>query len=141
MRLSRTAPMPAAPAALLQKLDALFEAAGGSEAAPVELPPAAGGTAELNEDAEMLDLFVELLQTRLPELARAFDADEAMRSDLIDTLDALENAAGVMQFEQVAEDLARSGWLPGGAEAAARPGPRADRPSTGSPRSPCRHGC
>jgi len=95
----------AAPAALLQKLDALFEAAGGSEAAPVELPPAAGGTAELNEDAEMLDLFVELLQTRLPELARAFDADEAMRSDLIDTLDALENAAGVMQFEQVAETL------------------------------------
>jgi two-component system chemotaxis sensor kinase CheA len=95
----------AAPAALLQKLDALFEAAGGSEAAPVELPPAAGGTAELNEDAEMLDLFVELLQTRLPELARAFDADEAMRGDLIDTLDALENAAGVMQFEQVAETL------------------------------------
>ena len=95
----------AAPAALLQKLDALFEAAGGSEAAPVELPPAAGGTAELNEDAEMLDLFVELLQTRLPELARAFNADEAMRSDLVDTLDALENAAGVMQFEQVAETL------------------------------------
>jgi len=95
----------AAPAALLQKLDALFEAAGGSEAAPVELPPATGGTAELNEDAEMLDLFVDLLQTRLPELARAFDADEAMRSDLIDTLDALENAAGVMQFEQVAETL------------------------------------
>jgi two-component system chemotaxis sensor kinase CheA len=95
----------AAPAALLQKLDALFEAAGGSEAVPVELPPTAGGTAELNEDAEMLDLFVELLQTRLPELARAFDADEAMRSDLIDTLDALENAAGVMQFEQVAETL------------------------------------
>jgi len=95
----------AAPAALLQKLDALFEAAGGSEAVPVELPPAAGGSAELNEDAEMLDLFVELLQTRLPELARAFDADEAMRSDLIDTLDALENAAGVMQFEQVAETL------------------------------------
>ena len=94
-----------APAALLQRLDALFEAAGGSEAAPVELPPTAGGTAELNEDAEMLDLFVELLQTRLPELARAFDADEAMRSDLIDTLDALENAAGVMQFEQVAETL------------------------------------
>lgn len=94
-----------APAVLLQKLDALFEAAGGSEAAPVELPQAGGGTAELNEDAEMLDLFVELLQTRLPELARAFDADEAMRSDLIDTLDALENAAGVMQFEQVAETL------------------------------------
>jgi two-component system chemotaxis sensor kinase CheA len=95
----------AAPAALLQKLDALFEAAGGREAAPVELPPAGAGTTELNEDAEMLDLFVELLQTRLPELARAFDADEAMRSDLIDTLDALENAAGVMQFEQVAETL------------------------------------
>jgi two-component system chemotaxis sensor kinase CheA len=95
----------AAPAALLQKLDALFEAAGGREAAPVELPPAAAGATELNEDAEMLDLFVELLQTRLPELARAFDADEAMRSDLIDTLDALENAAGVMQFEQVAETL------------------------------------
>jgi len=85
-----------APAALLQKLDALFEAAGGREAAPVELPPAAAGTTELNEDAEMLDLFVELLQSRLPELARAFEADEAMRSDLIDTLDALENAAGVM---------------------------------------------
>jgi two-component system chemotaxis sensor kinase CheA len=94
-----------APAVLLQKLDALFEAAGGTEAAPVELPQAGGGTAELNEDAEMLDLFVELLQTRLPELARAFDADEAMRSDLIDTLDALENAAGVMQFEQVADTL------------------------------------
>jgi chemotaxis protein histidine kinase CheA len=94
-----------APAALLQRLDALFEAAGGSEAAPVELPQAGAGTSELNEDAEMLDLFVELLQTRLPELARAFDADEAARSDLLDTLDALENAAGVMQFEQVAETL------------------------------------
>jgi chemotaxis protein histidine kinase CheA len=95
----------AAPAALLHKLDALFEAAGGSEAAPVELPQAGAGPSELNEDGEMLDLFVELLQTRLPELARAFDADEAARSDLLDTLDALENAAGVMQFEQVAETL------------------------------------
>ena len=95
----------AASAALLQKLDALFEAAGGTEAAPVELPQAAAGSAELNEDGEMLDLFVELLQTRLPELARAFDADEATRRDLIDTLDALEHAAGVMQFDQVAETL------------------------------------
>ena len=102
----------AAPAALLQKLDALFKAAGGAEAAPVETPPqndgaASGGSgaSELNEDGEMLDLFIELLQTRLPELARAFDADEAARSDLIDTLDALENAAGVMQFDQVAETL------------------------------------
>ena len=95
----------AASAALLQKLDALFEAAGGTEAAPVELPQAAAGSAELNEDGEMLDLFIELLQTRLPELARAFDADEATRHDLIDTLDALEHAAGVMQFDQVAETL------------------------------------
>jgi chemotaxis protein histidine kinase CheA len=95
----------AAPAALLQKLDAQFEAAGGTEAAPVELPQAVGGSAELNEDGEMLDLFIELLQTRLPELARAFDADEATRRDLLDTLDALEHAAGVMQFEQVAETL------------------------------------
>jgi two-component system chemotaxis sensor kinase CheA len=95
----------AASVTLLQKLDALFEAAGGSEAAPVELPQAAAGSAELNEDSEMLDLFIELLQTRLPELARAFDADEATRHDLIDTLDALEHAAGVMQFDQVAETL------------------------------------
>ncbi len=95
----------AASAALLQKLDALFEAAGGTEAAPAELPQAAAGSAELNEDGEMLDLFIELLQTRLPELARAFDADEATRHDLIDTLDALEHAAGVMQFDQVAETL------------------------------------
>ena len=95
----------AASAALLQKLDALFEAAGGTEAAPVELPPAAAGSAELNEDGEMLDLFIELLQTRLPELARAFDTDEATRHDLIDTLDALEHAAGVMQFDQVADTL------------------------------------
>jgi two-component system, chemotaxis family, sensor kinase CheA len=95
----------AAPDTLLQKLDGLFEASGGSEATPVELPPVGGGATELNEDAEMLELFVELLQTRLPELARAFDADEAMRGDLVDTLDALENAAGVMQFEQVAETL------------------------------------
>ena len=129
---SRIAPMPTAPAALLQKLDALFEAAGGREAAPAELPPAATGTTELNEDAEMLDLFVELLQTRLPELARAFDADEAMRSDLIDTLDALEHAAGVMQFDQVAETSAI--WrLPGGKPlpldpAARGRGRRPDRP-------------
>ena len=40
-------------------------------------PPAAPNS---TEDGEMLDLFVELLQTRLPELARAFDADEGRRA-------------------------------------------------------------
>src|SRR5258707_677231 len=78
----------AASAALLQKLDALFEAAGGTEAAPVELPQAAAGSAgsaELNEDGEMLDLFIELLQTRLPELARAFHAHQAPRHDPLHT--------------------------------------------------------
>jgi two-component system chemotaxis sensor kinase CheA len=94
-----------APVALLEKLDALFDAAGGMTAKPVSQPAASGGPSELSDDREMLDLFIELLQTRLPELARSFDTDEAGRSDLIDTLDTLENAAGVMQFEQFAETL------------------------------------
>jgi two-component system chemotaxis sensor kinase CheA len=95
----------AAPPGLLHKLDALFAAAGGLEAKPVEASPPDTGAAELSEDAEMLQLFVELMQTRLPELARMFDADEARRADLVDTLETLENAASVMQFDNVAETL------------------------------------
>jgi two-component system chemotaxis sensor kinase CheA len=95
----------AAPAPLLQHLDALFESVGGTVAKPTAQPQASGTASELSEDREMLDLFIELLQTRLPELAGAFDADAERRTDLIDTLDTLENAAGVMQFEQFAETL------------------------------------
>ena len=88
----------------------------------------------------MLGIFAELLQARLPELARAFDADEGGRSDLVDTLDSLEHAAGVMEFDQVAETV-------GGLKEflAAQPcrsiRQRAARRSTGSRRSPCRPGC
>lgn len=96
----------AAPPPLLQRLDALFEAAGGSEARPPSaVPETAAGGGGLGDDDEMLGLFVELLQTRLPELARTFAADDALRIDLVDTLDSLEHAAGVMQFEQFAETL------------------------------------
>lgn len=97
----------AAPAPLLQRLDALFEAAGGSEARPADSVPEAPAKAmgELSDDDEMLGLFVELLQTRLPELAGAFAADDALRIELVDTLETLEHAAGVMQFEQFAETL------------------------------------
>lgn len=103
----------AAPAPLLQNLDALFAAAGGTgtkpstqpSAPPSAQPTANASTSELSEDRERLDLFIELLQTRLPELADAFDADTAKRSDLVDTLDTLENAASVMQFEQFSETL------------------------------------
>jgi two-component system chemotaxis sensor kinase CheA len=97
----------AAPAALLQHLDTLFKAAGGSEARPQSLLPQAApaGSGELSDDDEMLGLFVELLQTRLPELASAFAAEDATRVDLVDTLESLEHAAGVMQFEQFAETL------------------------------------
>lgn len=94
-----------APPALLQRLDALFEGAGGSEvaaepAAAQEAPPPSG----LGDD-EMLGIFAELLQARLPELTRAFDADEAGRTDLVDTLDSLQHAAEVMEFDQVAETV------------------------------------
>jgi chemotaxis protein histidine kinase CheA len=95
-----------APPSLLQRLDALFEAAGGSDGAVAEpaaaqqAPPPSG----LGDD-EMLGIFAELLQARLPELARAFDADEGGRTDLADTLDSLEHAAGVMEFDQVAETV------------------------------------
>lgn len=96
-----------APAPLLQRLDSLFEAAGGGEAQPASTAPAAvpseGG--ELSDDGEMLALFIELLQTRLPELASAFATGDALRMDLVDTLESLEHAAGVMQFEQFAETL------------------------------------
>jgi len=97
----------AAPAALLQHLDTLFEAAGGSEARPQSPVPQAApaGSGELSDDDEMLGLFVELLQTRLPELAGAFATADATRVDLVDTLESLEHAAGVMQFEQFAETL------------------------------------
>jgi two-component system chemotaxis sensor kinase CheA len=96
----------APPASLLQRLDALFEAAGGSEAkAPSAPPPASSSSSELSDDGEMLGLFVELLQTRLPELAGAFAADDAIRGELVDTLETLEHAAGVMQFEQFTETL------------------------------------
>ena len=101
---------PPAPAPLLLKLDALFEAAGGGEAKAAAQPKAAAVAAaapptEADQEREMLDLFVELLQTRLPELADLFDADDAKRADLIDTLNTLENAAGVMDFDQIAETV------------------------------------
>jgi chemotaxis protein histidine kinase CheA len=101
----------AAPPALLHKLDTMFEAAGGREARPLEgaTSPTADTGGELSEDSEMLQLFLELMQTRLVELARAFEADEAARADLVDTLETLQNAAGVMQFEQVAETLQELG--------------------------------
>jgi chemotaxis protein histidine kinase CheA len=98
-----------APPALLQRLDALYEAAGGSDAiaeatsAPTTAAPDTAGLG--SGDSEMLGLFAELLQSRLPELARAFEADEAGRTDLIDTLDSLQHAAEVMEFDQVAETV------------------------------------
>lgn len=100
-----------APPALLQRLDALYEAAGGSEAIAEATSAAAATTAAADTaglgsgDSEMLGLFAELLQSRLPELARAFEADEAGRTDLIDTLDSLQHAAEVMEFDQVAETV------------------------------------
>jgi len=93
-----------APPALLQRLDALFEAAGGSDAAAEPAAAQAAAPSGLGDD-EMLGIFAELLQARLPELARAFDADEGGRIDLVDTLDSLEHAAGVMEFDQVAETV------------------------------------
>ena len=92
-----------APSALLQRLDALYEAAGGSEAiAEAASAAAAPDAAGLGSgDSEMLGLFAELLQSRLPELARAFETDEAGRADLVDTLDSLQHAAEVMEFDQV----------------------------------------
>ncbi len=94
------------PPALLQRLDALFEAAGGSEAVAEPTPAAteAAPSAGLGDD-EMLGLFAELMQARLPELARAFEADEAGRTDLVDTLDSMQHAAEVMDFDQVAETV------------------------------------
>jgi len=96
-----------APAALLQRLDALFEAAGGNEAAaePTSAAAPADSVGLGTGDGEMLGLFAELLQSRLPELARAFDADEAGRADLVDTLESLQHAAEVMEFDQVAETV------------------------------------
>lgn len=93
-----------APAVLLQRLDSLFEAAGGSEAAAEPAPVATAQPSGFGDD-EMLGIFAELLQARLPELARAFDADEAGRADLVDTLDSLQHAAEVMEFDQVAETV------------------------------------
>jgi two-component system chemotaxis sensor kinase CheA len=93
-----------APAALLQRLDALFEAAGGSEAAAEPAQLQAAQPSGLGDD-EMLGIFAELLQSRLPELARAFDADEGGRNDLVDTLDSLQHAAEVMEFDQVGETV------------------------------------
>jgi chemotaxis protein histidine kinase CheA len=107
-----------APPPLLQNLDAVFEAAGGPDTKPGKPPPAAAASPEaapgtegaaaagdpaIGQDREMLDLFIELLQTRLPELAAAFDPGATSQDDLIDTLDTLDNAAGVMEFEQTAE--------------------------------------
>ncbi|MEI6202987.1 MAG: Hpt domain-containing protein [Enhydrobacter sp.] len=92
------------PPALLQRLDALFEAAGGSEAVAEPAPAEAAPSAGLGDD-EMLGLFAELMQARLPELARAFEADEGGRTDLIDTLDSMQHAAEVMDFDQVAETV------------------------------------
>ena len=116
-----------APPTLLQNLDALFEASGGPDAKPAKppapppaaeagkAPPAAGpADAAAGQDHEMLDLFVELLQTRLPELAATFDVAATGQDDLIDTLDTLDNAAGVMEFEQTAETFrALKGFLTG----------------------------
>src|SRR5258707_1711699 len=85
----------AAPPPLLQRLDALFEAAGGSEARPPSaVPETAAGGGGLGDDDEMLGLFVELLQTRLPELARTFAGDETPRIGLGETPGPPEHPPG-----------------------------------------------
>ncbi|HET6308372.1 MAG TPA: Hpt domain-containing protein [Rhodopila sp.] len=59
----------------------------------------------LGEDSEMLLLFAETLQLRLPELAGVLSATEAQREDLADAIDSLIHAAGVMEMEALVDLL------------------------------------
>ncbi|MGH7087447.1 MAG: Hpt domain-containing protein, partial [Stellaceae bacterium] len=97
--------LPAAPEQL-NRLDRLFEAGRqrSGAGAPADAPsnPAAAAGAD---DSSMTQLFAELLQTRLPELAGAAGNDAAARAELSETLEMLAHAAHVMEFEQFGETL------------------------------------
>ncbi|MDX2103784.1 MAG: chemotaxis protein CheW [Alphaproteobacteria bacterium] len=116
------------PDELVDQLARMFAALSGqpvSAASPPPPPPAstsappatapepgeAGDSSavfDLHEDPEMLAIFVEMVQTRLPELALALDAERTDGGALAaEAAEAISYAATVMEFQRVAEDLER----------------------------------
>jgi chemotaxis protein histidine kinase CheA len=72
-------------------------------AAPSAVPGGAGGDTPLHEDTEMLEIFVEMVRGRAPELCDALAADMAARATAIDAAEMLTHAAEVMNFDALAE--------------------------------------
>ncbi len=106
------------PTDLVNSLAALFERLSGAPAshpgsapppppAPIAHAPNAPAP-DLHEDPEMLEIFVELVQARLPDLAGVLDpaAEEGARQTA-QAAEAIGYAAGVMEFGRVAENLER----------------------------------
>lgn len=94
-------------AALLTQLSIVMQAVSGPAVnTPALPPPSHGPAADLGADEEMLPLFAEVLQGTLPEVAAILTSGEADRVDLLETLDRLGRAAGIMDMDALVEAFA-----------------------------------
>ena len=99
----------AADPALLSRLATAFAQAGGGEtpgATPQPTGPTApGDDAPLHEDPDMLAIFVEMVQSRAPELCAALSAQPDERAVALDAAETLTHAAEVMAFDALSESF------------------------------------
>jgi two-component system, chemotaxis family, sensor kinase CheA len=87
---------------ILRELEA-HGATQRAEAAPVSAPPSAD--TPLSEDPDMLAIYSELLEQRLPQLAGLVSADPQQRAAAVEAADTLAYGAEMMGFEALAESL------------------------------------
>jgi two-component system chemotaxis sensor kinase CheA len=96
---------------LLTRLGGAYTDLGGADAEatsskPVmEAAPAAPGDVPLHEDPDMLEIFVEMLRMRGPDLCAALSSRDDDRETAIDAAETLAHAAEVMTFEALAESF------------------------------------
>ncbi|HVC56752.1 MAG TPA: chemotaxis protein CheW [Stellaceae bacterium] len=89
---------------LIARLAAAFAQAGGGGGDNAAAPPSVpGNDVPLHEDPEMLEIFVEIVKTRGPELCTALAADADQRALAVDAAEMLAHAAEVMNFDALAE--------------------------------------
>jgi len=93
---------------VLRELDRHCEPAS---AAPSDLAPAAAAGAPLSDDPEMLAIYSELLDQRLPIVALALSAESQDRAAAAETAGELAHGAEMMGFDALAEQLRAIGDL------------------------------
>src|SRR5579863_10352691 len=88
-----------------------LETHGAAQLAETSSAPATSIEIPLNEDPDMLAIYSELLEQRLPQLAGAISADPQQRAAAADAAEALAYGAEMMGFEALAESLRAMGEL------------------------------